>query len=72
MIRVGHGIGKKLLTAHQELLQTPEHDLFLLTSHYKTPAQAFYERQVYQRIGAIPSCILSDDANRIDYKKLPR
>jgi ribosomal protein S18 acetylase RimI-like enzyme len=50
----GRGVGTLLLKEFEERTRPLGKDWFLLVSDFNTGAQQFYEKQGYQRVGALP------------------
>lgn len=64
----GMGIGARLLVQLEGMVTSA--DLFLLASDFNTEAHRFYERQGYERIGAIPGYVLPDVTEFVFRKRL--
>lgn len=66
----GGGAGAALLAAFEaEVLRVGRH-AFLLVSDFNTPAQRFYERRGYARVGALPGLVLPEVAELVYWKRL--
>jgi ribosomal protein S18 acetylase RimI-like enzyme len=65
------GIGRNLMEAAEERMFSTVSDVFVLTSDFNEPAQRFYERQGYQRVGSIPDYIITGVAELIYHKCKP-
>ena len=64
------GVGGALLAAFEaELAQGSAHG-FLLCSDFNGPAQAFYERHGWARVGALPGLVLPEVAELLYWKRL--
>jgi GNAT superfamily N-acetyltransferase len=68
----GRGLGAKLLAHAEQLALELRHDLFLLVSDFNTRAQQFYERQGYDRVGALRGYVLPDVDELVYWKRLTR
>jgi len=66
----GKGIGLALLQRAESFLSHSSSDVFLLVSDFNTPAQRFYERHGYTRVGALPDYILPGVTEYIYWKRL--
>jgi GNAT superfamily N-acetyltransferase len=64
------GIGAGLLAATEGILARSTGHGFLLCSDFNGPAQAFYERHGWTRVGALPGLVLPDVAELIYWKRL--
>jgi GNAT superfamily N-acetyltransferase len=66
----GRGTGAALLAAYEaEVGRTSGHG-FLLVSDFNAPAQRFYERHGWTRVGAIPKLVLPDVDELVYWKRL--
>ena len=66
----GRGAGAALLAAYEgEVARGAGHG-FLLVSDFNAPAQRFYERHGWQRVGAIPKLVLPDVDELVYWKRL--
>jgi GNAT superfamily N-acetyltransferase len=66
----GKGIGAALLGAYEaEVARASAHG-FLLVSDFNGPAQRFYERHGWARVGAIPKLVLPDVDELVYWKRL--
>ncbi len=66
----GRGAGAALLAAYEgEVSRSASHG-FLLVSDFNTPAQRFYERHGWSRVGAIPRLVLPDVDELVYWKRL--
>ena len=64
------GTGAALLAAYEgEVARSASHG-FLLVSDFNTPAQRFYERHGWSRVGAIPKLVLPDVDELVYWKRL--
>ncbi len=68
--RARAGVGAALLKGAEEAALTIGNELFLLVSDFNTDAQRFYERQGYQKVGAIPGYVLPDVTELLYWKQL--
>jgi ribosomal protein S18 acetylase RimI-like enzyme len=66
----GGGIGRQLLEAAENHVRQTSQDLLLLCSDFNTDAQRFYERQGYDRVGAIPDYVVRGITELIYRKRL--
>jgi ribosomal protein S18 acetylase RimI-like enzyme len=66
----GRGIGTALLRQAERLVVRTSSELFLLVSDFNINAQRFYQREGYERIGAIPGYILPDVTELLYWKRL--
>jgi ribosomal protein S18 acetylase RimI-like enzyme len=64
------GAGAALLVAFETGVATLSRHAFLLVSDFNAPAQRFYEKHGYTRVGALPGLVLPDVAELIYHKKL--
>ena len=64
------GIGAGLLAASEGMMARSSSHGFLLCSDYNLPAQAFYERHGWSRVGALPGLVLPDVAELVYWKRL--
>lgn len=66
----GRGTGAALLAAYEgEVARASAHG-FLLVSDFNLPAQRFYERHGWSRVGAIPRLVLADVDELVYWKRL--
>jgi GNAT superfamily N-acetyltransferase len=66
----GRGMGAALLAAYEgEVARSAAH-AFLLVSDFNAPAQRFYERHGWSRVGAIPKLVLPDVDELVYWKRL--
>lgn len=66
----GRGMGARLLSAYEgEVARSAAHG-FLLVSDFNEPAQRFYERHGWSRVGAIPKLVLPDVDELVYWKRL--
>jgi GNAT superfamily N-acetyltransferase len=66
----GRGAGAGLLAAYEaDVARTSAHG-FLLVSDFNEPAQRFYERHGWSRVGAIPKLVLPDVDELVYWKRL--
>ena len=66
----GRGMGGRLLSAYEaEVARSAAHG-FLLVSDFNEPAQRFYERHGWSRVGAIPKLVLPDVDELVYWKRL--
>lgn len=66
----GRGTGAALLAAYEgEVARASAHG-FLLVSDFNEPAQRFYERHGWSRVGAIPKLVLPDVDELVYWKRL--
>jgi len=66
----GRGTGAALLGAYEtEVARASAHG-FLLVSDFNEPAQRFYERHGWSRVGAIPKLVLPDVDELVYWKRL--
>lgn len=54
------GIASRLLSEIERLVSKFSHNLFLLVSDFNQTAQEFYERRGYEKIGKIPTFVLTN------------
>jgi GNAT superfamily N-acetyltransferase len=66
----GHGTGAALLAAYEREVARGASHGFLLVSDFNVPAQRFYERHGWSRVGAIPKLVLPDVDELIYWKRL--
>jgi ribosomal protein S18 acetylase RimI-like enzyme len=66
----GRGIGRILLRFAERRAARSAADLFLLVSDFNRGAQRFYEREGYQRVGALTGYVLPDVTELIYRKRL--
>ena len=64
------GLGAGLLASTEGTLARTTGHGFLLCSDFNGPAQAFYERHGWTRVGALPGLVLPDVAELIYWKRL--
>lgn len=65
-----HGTGAALLAAYEaEVARASAHG-FLLVSDFNAPAQRFYERHGWTRVGSIPKLVLPDVDELVYWKRL--
>jgi GNAT superfamily N-acetyltransferase len=64
------GLGAGLLAATEGTLARTTGHGFLLCSDFNGPAQAFYQRHGWTRVGALPGLVLPDVAELIYWKRL--
>ena len=67
----GHGIGKAMLSAAEEISFANRREMFLTVSDFNTAAQGFYQRMGYEQAGALPGFVLPDITELIYRKRLP-
>jgi ribosomal protein S18 acetylase RimI-like enzyme len=66
----GRGMGSSLLGVYEaEVARAAAHG-FLLVSDFNAPAQRFYERHGWTRVGAIPKLVLPDVDELVYWKRL--
>lgn len=68
----GRGVGLLLLEAFEEAADDPPGGYFLLTSDFNQPAQRFYLRNGYRRVGELPGFALDEVTEVIFWKPRPR
>jgi [ribosomal protein S18]-alanine N-acetyltransferase len=80
----GRGLGAALLSAAEAIVAAGSidaagstetagaDDIFLLVSDFNTRAQAFYQRQGYEQVGAIPDYVLPGVSELIFRKRLKK
>lgn len=66
----GHGAGAALLAAYEREVARGAAHGFLLVSDFNVPAQRFYERHGWSRVGAIPRLVLPDVDELVYWKRL--
>jgi GNAT superfamily N-acetyltransferase len=64
------GTGAALLEAFEAEVAAACPHAFLLCSDFNAPAQRFYERHGWARVGALPALVLPDVAELIYWKRL--
>jgi ribosomal protein S18 acetylase RimI-like enzyme len=66
----GRGTGAALLEAFEGAVARESAHAFLLVSDFNEPAQRFYERKGYVRVGALPGLVLPDVGEVLYWKRL--
>lgn len=66
----GRGTGAALLAAYEREVARSAAHAFLLVSDFNDPAQRFYERHGWTRVGAIPKLVLPDVDELVYWKRL--
>lgn len=66
----GRGIGAILLQQAEQTAARSSHDMFLLVSDFNTSAQRFYQREGYQKVGALPDYVVTGITEFIFWKRL--
>jgi GNAT superfamily N-acetyltransferase len=66
----GRGTGAALLAAYEAAVARSSAHGFLLVSDFNAPAQRFYERHGWTRVGAIPRLVLPDVDELVYWKRL--
>lgn len=66
----GRGTGAALLAAYEAAVARTSAHGFLLVSDFNGPAQRFYERHGWSRVGAIPKLVLPDVDELVYWKRL--
>jgi ribosomal protein S18 acetylase RimI-like enzyme len=66
----GRGVGAMLLAAFEAEVAAASAHAFLLVSDFNGPAQAFYERHGWRRVGALPRLVLDDVDELLYWKRL--
>lgn len=66
----GRGAGAALLAAYEREVARGAPHGFLLVSDFNEPAQRFYERHGWTRVGAIPKLVLPDVDELLYWKRL--
>jgi len=66
----GQGMGAALLAAYEAEVARGAAHAFLLVSDFNQPAQRFYERKGWSRVGAIPKLVLPDVDELVYWKRL--
>jgi GNAT superfamily N-acetyltransferase len=66
------GTGAALLRAFEAEVAAACPHAFLLCSDFNAPAQRFYEKHGWARVGALPALVLPDVAELIYWKRLRR
>lgn len=66
----GRGTGAALLAAYEREVARSAAHAFLLVSDFNEPAQRFYERHGWTRVGAIPKLVLPDVDELVYWKRL--
>jgi ribosomal protein S18 acetylase RimI-like enzyme len=66
----GGGAGAALLAAFEAEVSRVSRHAFLLVSDFNVPAQRFYERRGYARVGALPGLVLPEVAELVYWKRL--
>ncbi len=66
----GGGAGAALLAAYEAEVARASRHAFLLVSDFNTPAQRFYEKHGYARVGALPGLVLPEIAELVYWKRL--
>ncbi|HSM93866.1 MAG TPA: GNAT family N-acetyltransferase [Anaeromyxobacteraceae bacterium] len=66
----GRGAGAALLAAYEAAVARGAAHAFLLVSDFNEPAQRFYERHGWTRVGAIPKLVLPDVDELVYWKRL--
>jgi ribosomal protein S18 acetylase RimI-like enzyme len=66
----GAGAGAALLAAFEADVARSSRHAFLLVSDFNEPAQRFYARHGYARVGAIPGLVLEGVAELVYWKRL--
>jgi len=66
----GRGAGAALLSAYEAEVARGAAHAFLLVSDFNAPAQRFYERHGWSRVGAIPKLVLPDVDELVYWKRL--
>ncbi len=66
----GRGTGAALLAAYEREVARSAAHAFLLVSDFNDPAQRFYERHGWSRVGAIPKLVLPDVDELVYWKRL--
>jgi GNAT superfamily N-acetyltransferase len=64
------GAGAALLAAFEAEVSAGSPHAFLLCSDFNAPAQRFYERHGWTRVGALPALVLPDVTELIYWKRL--
>jgi len=64
------GVGASLLHAFERAVATRSRHALLLVSDFNAPAQRFYERHGWARVGALPGLVLDDVAELIYWKRV--
>lgn len=64
------GTGSALLRAFELAVARRSRHAFLLVSDFNQPAQRFYERAGYARVGALPGLVLADVEELLYWKRL--
>jgi len=65
------GIGRKLVEAAEERMFAAVSDVFLLVSDFNEPAQRFYQRLGYYRVGTLSDYVIPGVAELIYQKRKP-
>ena len=63
-------VGTRLMALAEQAIGQETDSVFLLTSHFNTRAQAFYQHLGYQQVGAIPDYVVQGITELIFYKRL--
>ncbi len=66
----GGGAGAALLAAFEAEVAKASRHAFLLVSDFNEPAQRFYERHGYARVGALPGLVLPEVAELVYWRRL--
>ena len=65
------GVGVELLSAFERETFAQSGHAFLLVSDFNTPAQRFYERHGYRRVGEIPALVVAGITELLYWKRRP-
>jgi ribosomal protein S18 acetylase RimI-like enzyme len=66
----GQGMGSALLGVYEAEVSRAASHGFLLVSDFNAPAQRFYERHGWTRVGALPKLVLPDVDELVYWKRL--
>ncbi len=65
-----HGIGRKLLAFAESMIVRRCDNIFLCVSSFNRPAQSFYRKLGYRRVGKLPGFLVQGKSEYIYWKRL--
>jgi ribosomal protein S18 acetylase RimI-like enzyme len=65
-----HGMGRKLLAFAEGVIARHCRNIFLCVSSFNRPAQSFYRKLGYRRVGKLPNLVVPGESEFIYWKQL--
>jgi ribosomal protein S18 acetylase RimI-like enzyme len=65
-----HGMGRKLLAFAEGVIARRCRNIFLCVSSFNRPAQSFYRKLGYRRVGKLPNLVVPGESEFIYWKQL--